>query len=458
MSLPSYLYDYQKPVVVDTLKFFRDNEESASYMGADMGTGKTVMSIGIMDFLTPHRTIIVCPASVMFTWEEEIKKFSEYEHDILVVDKSTKIKTIEPLLEATVIIISHRMVLNTFFKKHLEKLDFGLMVVDEAHKIKGRNSSTANVLCGRKLYDKRIKNEPVNVWDKSKYRLCLSGTPISGNTDNAYVWFGRMAPKFFPNYYEFAGTFCNVVESDWGTRYVGIKNGKKLNKIIRRKFFTRIKKEIALKELPPKIYQKIYLPEEYSRKVQMQKEIEAEILEILADEDTGKLTSMIHAEPVARYRREQGLLKVPKVVEFIGDLLDDGEPCLLFAHHIAVVEELTKALAKYNPVVITGATPAKKRTEAVANFQDGKTNLFIGNITASGAGLNLYRAHHVLFAEDPWNPDDLMQAEDRAHRKGQKGYVTVYNFVVKNSIDIRVMQVLRQKMKAHNEVVDNEYV
>lgn len=448
--LPDHLMEFQKKTVVNALTFFRDNDQNCAYIGDEQGLGKTISAIAIMDFLEVSKVVIIPPASVMYSWAEEIRKFSEYDHDIFIVEKGKQI--FDPKFkEASVVILSTAMVRSTNFHKLLPEMQWDLMIVDEAHKVKSRESKTAHTLVGS--FDRRRKPRP-SVWSQSKYRLCLSGTPLSGSTQNAFVWLAKMAPDEFPNYWDFCECFCNKMETDWGNKYFGIRNGRVLHRIINMMFFTRTKKEDALKELPPKVYHKIYLPKELSYKLKIQDEVKKEILELLERQDAGGIADSVHAEPIQLYRREQGMLKVPKVVAFVKDLLEDDVPVLLFAHHISVVDALTEQLKEFSPVVIKGSTPPKMRRKAVKDFQGSLTNLFIGNIAAAGTGLNLQRSQTVVFAEDPWNPDDMMQCEDRAHRKGQEGIVNVYNFIVKNSIDVRVHQVLREKMKAHNQVID----
>lgn len=453
-GLPDHLMPFQRTTVINALKHLRDNPENGVYIGDDPGLGKTIDAIAIMDFLHSAKTVIVVPNSAMFTWEEEINKFSQFEHNILVVDKSHKLKNKDRVKDASVIILGPRMVISKMFEPFLKNADIDLLVVDEAHKIKGRTSSTCRKLLGS--FDRRTKTQPPNLWSKSKYRVVMSGTPISGNVGNAFIWFSRLAPDLFKNYYDFVERYCHSRDDGWSVKYFGIKRGKELNKIINNRFFTRQKLSKVMQDLPPKVYKQVILPPELSRKVQMQQEVEAEILDILNKGGAQDLASYIHLEPVQTYRREQGLMKVEAITEYIKELLDDGIPVLLFAVHISVVEAYVKSLKKYNPVVITGAVSATDRKRAISDFQSGVTDLFIGNSAAYEA-INMQRARVVAFAEDPWNADEVMQAEGRAHRTGQLNMVTVINFIVKNSIDVKVRQAIRSKMRIHDEVINGVF-
>jgi hypothetical protein len=97
--------------------------------------------------------------------------------------------------------------------------------------------------------------------------------------------------------------------------------------------------------------------------------------------------------------------------------------------------------------VITGEVAAKKRQAAVAAFQQRPAcRVALLSIKASGAGLNLAAASECVFAELAWTPGELLQAEDRAHRIGQKGQVTVHYLLADGTLDDRMWGSVRRKL------------
>lgn len=130
-------------------------------------------------------------------------------------------------------------------------------------------------------------------------------------------------------------------------------------------------------------------------------------------------------EIVSYARKATGLAKVPYVGQFVRALLDAGESCLVFAHHHAVTDALMGEFQQHSPVRISGQETQSQKDDAVMAFQDGRTRVCIVSLRAA-AGLDLFAAKCVVFAELDWSPAVHSQAEDRAHRIGQTDSVLAY--------------------------------
>jgi len=103
-------------------------------------------------------------------------------------------------------------------------------------------------------------------------------------------------------------------------------------------------------------------------------------------------------------------------------------------------------------------TKPELRTKAVDDFQSGKTNLFIGQITAAGVGLTLTRASICVLAELTYSPAEIDQAVSRLHRITQVNPVTAYYFQVDRSIDDDIVKVIIEKASAFKQVLDEKAV
>ena len=110
-------------------------------------------------------------------------------------------------------------------------------------------------------------------------------------------------------------------------------------------------------------------------------------------------------------------------------------------------------------VSVTGDDNAEQKQHAVDSFQnDAKTKLIILNYKSGGTGLTLTASSNVLFIEFPWTYADCCQAEDRAHRNGQKNAVTCTYMLGKNTIDEYMYDLIQTKKDIANGVtgtIDN---
>ena len=94
---------------------------------------------------------------------------------------------------------------------------------------------------------------------------------------------------------------------------------------------------------------------------------------------------------------------------------------------------------------LDGSTSIKNRKKRIADFQNGRGDVFLISLKAGGAGLNLTAADYVIHMDPWWNPAVEDQASDRVHRIGQERPVTVYRLVVKNSIEEQIVDLHKQK-------------
>ena len=151
-------------------------------------------------------------------------------------------------------------------------------------------------------------------------------------------------------------------------------------------------------------------------------------------------------EQVGRGERQAtGVAKAPFVAAFVRALLDNGEKVLLFAHHHAVMDVYKKELASYRPAFITGRETTQQKDDAVTRFMGEKTNLCVISLRAA-SGLNLQRASCVVFGELDWSPAVHSQAEDRAHRMGQKDSILCYYLVAPQGSDRDMQDALGLKV------------
>ena len=136
--------------------------------------------------------------------------------------------------------------------------------------------------------------------------------------------------------------------------------------------------------------------------------------------------------------------KIKAVADFVHDIIDGGEKLILFAYLKDVVQEMKKHFP--DAVTVTGSDTIEQKQMAVDRFQTNPdTRLIILNYKSGGTGLTLTASSRVAFIEFPWTYADCEQAEDRAHRNGQKNNVNCYYFLGENTIDKDMYDLIQTK-------------
>lgn len=252
-----------------------------------------------------------------------------------------------------------------------------------------------------------------------------------------------------------------------------------LNKQLRSTCYIRREKTEVLKDLPAKT--RSTLPLEITNRKLYQK-IEEDVCNYLADlavkdenflKSIAKLSLKRQQEALTERRstkyfksaRAEALVrlgalklcaatgKMKAAVEWINDFLENGTKLVVFAHHHVIIDELIDAF----PEAVHTKGSMEARHAAVEKFQnDPKCRLFIGSLKRDGVGLTLTASQSTAFLELGWTPAAHDQAEDRVHRIGQKGAVTAYYLLAKNTVEERIAALIEAKRKVVNAVADGD--
>lgn len=164
--------------------------------------------------------------------------------------------------------------------------------------------------------------------------------------------------------------------------------------------------------------------------------------------------ALLAFEGLSEIMREAGMKKIAPSAEFIEDLLHAGEPVVVFAHHKDVVRGLAEKLAAFKPVMVVGDTPQKERNQNIADFQSGKTDLIIGNVSSMGEGVDLSRSDTIVFVEATWQTSALEQASSRVENIKKNGTKPlVYILTIRASLDHEVLFRILAKQKIINQII-----
>lgn len=416
-----------------------------SYIAADAGLGKTPTAACITNS-DPGRVVYLTPPGLRFNVEIEFRRWITWTKNIRVVAGSNE----SFAWGGDVVIMPDSLIARAHIKRALREIRPKWFFIDEAQRF-GRDSERSTALYGLHKTPS-ISLEAENI-------VSMSGTPINARPRELYLNLITFAPEVigFKNFRTFAMRYCGAYydEEKGKMNYDGASNLKEFHDALYEKYMIRFRKRDVLTELPDKEVQCVYLDAEPSQAV---KAFEQGLLKELRS--IGKVIKHLMEAfdgNIPTYRKQMGLDIVHRAAEFIEEQVENSdENFLIFAHHKEVIRILLDKFKAYKPLSIVGGVESGERMEIVQRFQRGDTRLFFGNIAACGTGLTLTRATRVIFVEFDWHPKPNEQAEDRAHRFGQKNAVLVQYLLLKNSLFEYILKGNLEKSKTINTLIEGE--
>jgi SNF2 family DNA or RNA helicase len=428
---------------------FIESRNGRVLIGDEMGLGKTLETIAWMVYKgkSIFPILIVCPATLKLNWLAEFRKWTNWENKIEILSGTTPYPTTKPIA------IINYDILFEWHEKIIESMCPKLMVMDESHYCKTSGTIYKKIDGMRKKVINTQRSYAVEVIAKNtKHVIGLTGTPFLNRPSEIFNQIRIINPKLFPSFKSFGNRYCNPTFNGFATVYSGASRTEELHSILKTELMIRRRKEDVLKELPEKTYTFQFLEIDNEREY---RKAEEEIIAYLRSIDTKKADRARNAEALVRLNTLRQLVAVGKLkqaISWISDFIENNK-LVVFAHHNKVISAIENAF-KGQCVKIDGSVSHKKRQEAVELFQETDVPLFIGNIQAAGVGITLTATSHACFAEYPWSPGLYSQACDRVHRIGQKSAVTIWNLVASNTIEVDMVQMLENKAKMFNAVID----
>ena len=389
----------------------------------EMGLGKTVQALACLAAAKEFPALIVVPPHLLRNWQTEITRFLRLEGKPARVCVLTGLKPYQPP-EADVYII-HYLLLRGW-KQALPQMGFKAVVFDEIQEL--RHGGTEKYSAASLLAE------------ECERVIGLSGTPIYNKGSEIWNVVNILDYHCLGDWESFTRAWCD----GYGNHLV--RNPALLGEYLRREgLILRRTKEEVLAELPPKrrLVQEIDSDDKVYR--ELMRPVMDQLGSLLALHPDARERALLEEQVGRGERQATGVAKAPFVAAFVRALEDSGEKVLLFAHHHAVMDIYRRELAAYRPVFITGRESTAQKEEAVARFMEGKTNLCVISLRAA-SGLNLQRASCVVFGELDWSPAVHSQAEDRAHRMGQKDSILCYYLVAPQGSDRDMQDALGLKV------------
>ena len=361
--------------------------------------------------------LIVCPAIAKTVWEAAFNKLSDA--TVRVVNgKNDAMKT----TQHQVVIINYDLL------QYFNNAGYQTLVLDECHRIKNPMA-------------KRTKSATLLMKQIDRV-YALSGTPIPNRPVELWPILHGLG-IYRGGWYDFAARYAKMWKAPWGLDVSGSSNIPELKALMKPHVMRRKKEDVFKDYQEPQVSLITFdLPND-----KREQEFDADAL-------VANPNALLAFEGLAEIMKEAGMRKVDAAAEFIDDLLNAGEPVVVFAHHKDVVGKLCDELRVHKPVTVVGDTTRAQRDKAIEAFQAGKTKCIVGNIAAMSEGVDLSAADTIVFVECTWSTSALEQASSRVENIAKHGVKPmIYILTIRASLDHTVLAKILAKQNIINQII-----
>ena len=406
----------------------------------EMGLGKTLQILALLSARpAPDRpSLIVCPASVVPVWREEMARFFPGLHcEILKAGH-----TFQQRPGAILWIASY-----TQLRKHralLDGIDFGYAVLDEGQFIKNPDAKVTRTCFAL----------------RADHRIVLTGTPLENRQLDLWSIFRFLLPGLLGSRSAFEAALAGDREATLA----------RLRAQLAPFILRRTKREVA-QELPPKVEMDLLCPltdvqrAEYAR-------ICSEGLDRLGD-DVGaamREKSFGFLALLTRLRQtccDPDMLpwrnaplsdsgKINLLLEKLTEVIGNGHKAVIFSQFVMLLDRVREALAAQFPDLaryeLTGMTLDRQKPVQAFQTAPGAAVMLV-SLKAAGTGITLHAADYVFLLDPWWNPAVEAQAVDRVHRIGQTNTVFVYRMITAGTIEERIQALKASKRDLFDRLI-----
>lgn len=426
----------------------------------DMGLGKTIQTLALLQhnkanlknepvtvipktltlFDNPVQkftSLIVVPASLLYNWENEIKRFTP-EMKVYSYKGNQRRKSTDYFHYFDIILSSYHTIRQDI--DIISTFSFKYVVLDESQVIKNPASMIYKTVT-------RLKSD---------HKLVLTGTPVENSLTDLWTQLNFVNPGLLGNLSFFRREYAKPIEKKQDD-----DKEFRLRKIIK-PFILRRTKIMVAGDLPPLTEQTVFCDMTDEQANIYEEEKSAVRNSILTHFDkTGveksavvvlqglmKLRQISNHPVMAFEEYTAGSGKFERVLQDVESVVSEGHKILVFSSFVKHLELYAEVFRKNRTKfsLLTGASI--NRGKIVNNFQNEPSNkIFLISLKAGGIGLNLTAADYVCILDPWWNPAAEMQALNRAHRIGQDKSVFVYRYISSNSIEEKIIRLQEKKSK-----------
>ena len=461
------------------LPFQRDGIEYAvsrggrCLVGDEMGLGKTIQAIALLSYYQEWPALVIVPSNLKFMWYQTVLQELPYlssDHVQVVPTSKSSVDGMINIMSFDIAVLMHKQLLE-------REQRFGIVVMDEAHSIKSDKTKRYNNLRSLCMNTDRL--------------ILLSGTPALNRPIELYTQVEILLPgqthtNVLCHKKSFQKRYCDLKANTFGAGMddKGHSNLQELQYLLRLQCMIRREKNKVLHELPVKRRTEVHIQVSDSELGQMDKHLmkmkdRFQSLDdvSLMDESASKPALSSRGKPAHSLMHmftATSKAKQRPVCEYIEQKYAHGEKVLIFAHHLDMLNALEVCVrgiihahnqdpslvrrdGVWDHIRIDGGTSGKQ--DLCDHFQNTPTCKFaVLSIKACGVGLTLHSSSTVLFAELYWTPGEMVQAEDRVHRIGQKDECNIIYLLAQGTSDDLLWPLLSRKLSVIGATLNSRQI
>ncbi|KAL7293002.1 hypothetical protein TKK_0013451 [Trichogramma kaykai] len=461
------------------------NNNLNGILADEMGLGKTIQTISLITYLMEKKRVngpflIIVPLSTLSNWMLEFEKWAPSVVVVSYKGSPAGRRAIQSQMRATkfnVLLTTYEYIIKD--KSVLAKLQWKYMIIDEGHRMKNHHCKLTQVL---------------NTHYLASHRLLLTGTPLQNKLPELWALLNFLLPSIFKS----CSTFEQWFNAPFATTGEKVELNeeetiliiRRLHKVLRPFLLRRLKKEVE-SQLPDKVEYIIKCDMSGLQKV-LYKHMQSKGILLTDGSEKGKrgkggakalMNTIVQLRKLCnhpfmfqaieeKYCEHKGipgggLISGPDLYRVSGkfELLDRILPKLKATNHrVLLFCQMTQLMTimedylnwrQFKYLRLDGTTKSEDRGDLLKKFNDPGSDyfLFILSTRAGGLGLNLQAADTVIIFDSDWNPHQDLQAQDRAHRIGQKNEVRVLRLMTVNSVEERILAAARYKLNMDEKVI-----
>lgn len=453
------------------------NNNLNGILADEMGLGKTIQTISLITYLIEKKQqmgpyLVIVPLSTLTNWNLEFDKWAPTISKVVYKGPPTTRKLQQDKLRQgrfQVLLTTYEYIIKD--RNMLSKIKWFHMIIDEGHRMKNANSKLSAT---------------IQQYYSTRFRLILTGTPLQNNLAELWAMLNFTLPNIFKSaktFDEWFNTpFANTGSQDKMelTEEEQILVIRRLHKVLRPFLLRRLKKDVE-KDLPDKT-EKVVKCKFSALQARLYRQMFLHNKLAVSDGKGGKTTAKGLSNMMMQLRK---LCNHPFVFDEVEnqmnpasisndllwrtcgkfELLDrilpkyqvTGHRVLMFFQMTAIMDIMEDFLRLRNIqfLRLDGTTKSDERSELLYEFNrpDSPYFMFLLSTRAGGLGLNLQTADTVIIYDSDWNPHQDLQAQDRAHRIGQKNEVRILRLISSNSVEEKILERARYKLDMDGKVI-----